>query len=400
MMGKNHRKILETYDIILSKKDLLNELTVSSPLETIKVNSGFGPRWDRFHHGLDLKAASGTDILSPDNGVVTHASFDNNNCGGTLQIKHDGFSTRYCHVKDFKVRINDVVKKGQVVGLTGGDSNDRGRGNSGGPHLHFELYINGKTVDPEPYLTSAGAKILPSGSGETIEPLSINNTSATSTGRDKLYHSDKLIGSVGSTFEKGVSSGIKTESIVKEQKIFTNFGKNIETKFGNVILRASNNSKINSPVSGEVKLRKYNPSCKNAISIEFEMNGFPYFLEYCGVSEPKVKKGKKVNQGDLLGKTNEDVYITLYNKSGERQSIDLFLDKAKQYKPKEKSKENVYYQDPLVAFAGKILDEPLNIFRNKYDKEGNLISKRFGSPTDPTPVDTWFQKMSPTYKKK
>jgi peptidoglycan hydrolase-like protein with peptidoglycan-binding domain len=57
-------------------------------------------------------------------------------------------------VSEFKVSVGDIVKQGQVVALTGGGEEDKGKGNSKGPHLHFELYLNGKNVNPEDYLGS------------------------------------------------------------------------------------------------------------------------------------------------------------------------------------------------------------------------------------------------------
>ena len=125
------------------------------PLDKLIITSGYGDRGGTPHGAIDYGAQTGTPIKSPADGKVTSADFENNNCGGTLAIQHgDGYKTRYCHVSEFKVSVGDVVKQGQVVALTGGGEEDKGKGNSKGPHLHFELYLNGKNVNPDDYLGS------------------------------------------------------------------------------------------------------------------------------------------------------------------------------------------------------------------------------------------------------
>lgn len=138
----------------LSKTNL-DEATLDSPIGQTSVNSPFGPRWGRMHHGVDLKASSGTPIKTPLDGEVIDAAIRNDNCGGTIFINHaDGYKTRYCHCKQINVNKGDIVKKGDVIGLSGGGSGDNGRGRSDGAHLHFEVYKDGKLVNPENHLGS------------------------------------------------------------------------------------------------------------------------------------------------------------------------------------------------------------------------------------------------------
>jgi peptidoglycan hydrolase-like protein with peptidoglycan-binding domain len=138
-----------------SKSSESKSSVLQPPLDKLSITSGYGKRGGKEHGGVDYGTKTGTPIKSPADGKVTSADFENNNCGGTLAIQHgDGYKTRYCHVSEFKVSIGDVVKQGQVVALTGGGEEDKGKGNSKGPHLHFELYLNGKNVNPEDYLGS------------------------------------------------------------------------------------------------------------------------------------------------------------------------------------------------------------------------------------------------------
>jgi murein DD-endopeptidase MepM/ murein hydrolase activator NlpD len=122
---------------------------VMPPLSMSNITSKFGLRWGRMHSGVDIKAVSGTEIKSPSDGEVVESDFKPGGCGGTIAIKHgDNMKTRYCHCKRIDVSKGDTVKQGDVIGLSGGGYSDKGKGNSEGPHLHFEVYSNGIPIDP------------------------------------------------------------------------------------------------------------------------------------------------------------------------------------------------------------------------------------------------------------
>jgi hypothetical protein len=145
----------------LSNKENISEDTMSSPIGQTSVSSPFGQRSGRMHHGVDLKASSGTSIKSPLDGEVLDAEIRSDDCGGTIYIQHaDGYKTRYCHCKQINVSKGQSVKKGDIIGLTGGGSGEQGRGRSTGPHLHFEVYKNGTTVNPMEHLGSEVGKFV------------------------------------------------------------------------------------------------------------------------------------------------------------------------------------------------------------------------------------------------
>ena len=127
-----------------------------------KITSNFGYRIHpvskkrKFHYGIDVAHPSGTQILAMSDGVVTDSAINNNACGGTIRINHgkiDGneIQTRFCHVKQLLKKVGDKVKKGEVIAISGGAKSDVGRGTSTGAHVHFEVKVNGKNVDPTPY---------------------------------------------------------------------------------------------------------------------------------------------------------------------------------------------------------------------------------------------------------
>ena len=114
----------------------------------------------RSHAGIDLAAKSGTEVLAPLDGEVTDAAIRDNACGGTIAIEHGKVGghetkTRYCHIKELKVSKGQKVKKGDVIGISGGASGDIGMGSSSGAHLHFELYKDGNHLDPKEYVLAS-----------------------------------------------------------------------------------------------------------------------------------------------------------------------------------------------------------------------------------------------------
>ena len=100
----------------------------------------------RFHHGVDLGAASGTPIYASRSGTVTIASFDWSS-GNWVNINHgDGYSSRYLHMTHYVVSAGQYVSKGQIIGYVGST------GTSTGPHLHFGIYYNGASQNPCNYI--------------------------------------------------------------------------------------------------------------------------------------------------------------------------------------------------------------------------------------------------------
>ena len=110
------------------------------------VVSGFGMRWGRMHEGIDIGCAYGTPNRAAASGTVIYAG-SLGGYGNLVVVDHgNGLSTAYAHASSILVSVGQSVSQGHTVSLVGST------GNSSGPHLHFEVRVNGVAVDPLPYL--------------------------------------------------------------------------------------------------------------------------------------------------------------------------------------------------------------------------------------------------------
>ncbi len=115
-----------------------------------RITSGFGPRnipgLEGFHAGVDIAVPEGTPVMASADGVVVAAG-EHGDYGMTVRISHGaGMETLYGHNSLLLVEPGERVRAGQVIALSGNT------GHSTGPHLHFEVRIDGRPVDPAPYL--------------------------------------------------------------------------------------------------------------------------------------------------------------------------------------------------------------------------------------------------------
>jgi len=110
------------------------------------VVSGYGMRWGRLHEGIDIAASTGTPIWAAASGTVIHSGWLGG-YGNLVVIDHgNGLATAYAHASALLVGVGQSVSQGETVALVGST------GNSSGPHLHFEVRVNGVAVDPLLYL--------------------------------------------------------------------------------------------------------------------------------------------------------------------------------------------------------------------------------------------------------
>jgi len=157
----------EYYDI---KGKSITKSLMKTPINGARLSSSFGNRkhpilgYNKLHTGTDFAAPSGTPIMASGTGTVTRARW----CGGggnCVKIKHNStYETIYAHMKNFAKGIKEgrKVRQGQIIGYVGST------GMSTGPHLHYEVVVNGKKVNSQKLKLPSG-KILKGESREKFE---------------------------------------------------------------------------------------------------------------------------------------------------------------------------------------------------------------------------------------
>lgn len=131
------------------KSEDIEFITGIWPLNDYKdISSGYGYRIHpitnvkSFHKGIDIPAPQDTDVLATDDGIVSFSGYQNG-YGNVVKIKHfDGKTTVYAHNNSNVVKEGDIVKQGDIISKVGTT------GNSTGNHVHFEIIVNGKNINP------------------------------------------------------------------------------------------------------------------------------------------------------------------------------------------------------------------------------------------------------------
>ena len=145
---------LEILEGMLTDRKIQSDVFIAGrPVENGWIASRFGQRPDPFtgrltyHTGIDFTTGrSGAEINTVASGVVTWSG-PRSGYGLMVEVNHgSGFTTRYAHAEKLFVDVGDVVNKGQNIALVGST------GRSTGPHVHFEVYKNGRVVDPAAYI--------------------------------------------------------------------------------------------------------------------------------------------------------------------------------------------------------------------------------------------------------
>ncbi|MBI1422766.1 MAG: peptidoglycan DD-metalloendopeptidase family protein [Gammaproteobacteria bacterium] len=147
---------LSVLETMLMNRNLQAEvMPAGRPVKHGWLSSYFGMRTDPFtgrralHTGLDFAGKMGSDVVSVAAGVVTYAG-KRSGYGNLVEINHgNGYSTRYGHNSKILVSVGQTVKKGQIIAKMGST------GRSTGPHVHFEVLINGHAVNPKKYIQAS-----------------------------------------------------------------------------------------------------------------------------------------------------------------------------------------------------------------------------------------------------
>jgi len=157
---EDRSKQLAVLETMLMSRNLQAEvMPTGRPVNRGWLSSFFGIRTDPFtglrvhHSGVDFAGKLGSDVVTVAAGVVNFAG-KRSGYGNLVEINHgNGYMTRYGHNLENLVKVGETVKKGQIISKMGTS------GRSTGPHVHFEVIVNGQTVNPRKYINATEAPL-------------------------------------------------------------------------------------------------------------------------------------------------------------------------------------------------------------------------------------------------
>lgn len=143
-------KIIVTLDEINTYRIAMEKMPLAMPVKSsFRHTSGFGRRWGRSHEGIDMAAPIGTPVYATGDGVVVWAGRQGA-YGNLIKIQHElGTETRFGHLSKIGVKVGQRVSQGDAIGAIGNT------GRSTGPHLHYEVRVKGRAIDPMTFIKAA-----------------------------------------------------------------------------------------------------------------------------------------------------------------------------------------------------------------------------------------------------
>lgn len=307
-------------DIVIG---ILKQFKTNYPAATVTVTSGN----DKFHQGVGYKSQH-----TIGNAIdVTLTPYDSKSAAAFLAI------------------LNNTVRS--TPGFTYLDEYTKPSKAATGGHYHLQYGTDTTT-------SQTGTTTSQSGTTDTTDTETSGTTS-------------DVKGSSSRDFVKSVGGELLKAAGIQESFKSGSFGSNAKIKNGRVIIPRNSNTKIKSPVSGNVVDVISNSSCVNQIIIEFEDG----FLEYCGITSPSEKVKDRVGVGTVLGTTNSNVSVTLYTHSKRKETIVFDTEKTEVEKEKEKNKETDNSDlSNKGAYAQMLIKGYRNVkksFDKKTDKESD-----------------------------
>jgi hypothetical protein len=398
---KVNKDILSIYEEILTNnKNIISELELVQLNDTKYSNLKYdydGTHLDSVNKALldDLNTASkSAGIIA----TVTTAST------GHPSSTNSGSKSRHPQKTAVDIALLNGIGSGGATNSANGNSEFRSLGNK----LRDALVSMGYSLNVETGKNKAVLWQTDTG-GNHYNHLHVSNNSGETGGTptatpDSVFDApgvakDDFLVQMGKSI---AGKFLKTEGKIHEQK---SFGNDVSNRYGRIIIPKDTNSKIKSPISGVVFNKRYSSGCNNQITIKNEDNK-KFYLQFCGVSTPLVSDGQTISRGDVIGRTDSDVDVTMFDSSWNTVPIGTdgitsspskkeksFDDTEK--KDKSRYRSSVFNSDrtpvdniTLMAYSlpAKAIDK---VFGDRYDKTGKMTQKRWGGVADKRPVDPW-----------
>jgi hypothetical protein len=322
--------------------------------------------------------ASGEATTFSDYGKTVRVTDGKKLFGQSFTVKSDGGlpSIYYTHLEGSPIRKGTKIECGQFLGYI----TDFPGSNYDHVHIGVERGNIRQFLNDNGTIKCAKGQVM---TGGEVTPYSDDSGTSSPDDRSQAAY-DYAMSQDGSSPKEVIGQRILTIPGIFES---VGFGKNVSNRYGRLIIPKDKNPKIKSPISGVIDNRKYFPNCVNQVTVRNDDNGTTY-LQYCGISSPKrLRNEESVSIGDTLGSTDTDVEVNYYDASWNKlpiSSAGISIEKSDTDTEKKKNTTEPEYYDPLMA---ALLLAPSKIFKDKFDKEGNRVEKRYGGVSDKQQVD-------------
>lgn len=335
--------ILFSYDIILENKNLIREALNIVPLA--KTNYSHvkydydNTRNDSVNKPLldDMQAAgqsvgvvltittakSGHGAKTKSGNLSRHTKQTAVDISKLNGIGSNGASNSTNGNSEFRVLGNKV--KNALVSMGYRWNSERGNDKAvlwqtdmGGNHFnHLHISNQSESGSGAPVASTDVEK--PTSTGDTASSTTSASTETNTTTSTEVPNSGGA-----ETFAKNIGGKIlKSIMGITESFNLSSFGNNSKSLGGKIFIPKNDNVKIKSPVSGTAVDIISNSSCVNQIVIEFNHEGQPHYLEYCGIKRPSVQVGEKIFIDKVLGHTDSNVTVKLYSEEKKVKNIDV-----------------------------------------------------------------------------
>jgi hypothetical protein len=354
------KDIMSTYESILENRNVLEAADVYDNVDFENIGHG-NPASDKINTALlqDVQNAAKSAGLKVNitTAVSGHDKGTRHETGNAVDV----------------ARINGVGSGGATNG-NNGNAKFREFGNKLKDALVSMGYVwNSESGNPKAVLwqTNTGGNHynhvhVSNNTKDTSQPPTNTGTSGTTSSGDTSTTT-----TAGGSFAREIGKSILNAVGINEEKLYSSFGDNAQSRYGSIVIPKDNNLKIKSPVDGKIT-SYYNSNCNNQVVIEFENNDKVGYLEYCGISTPLVQNGQTVSKGTTIGKTDSDVRVTLYDSNKNRENINT--DTEKKSKDNNKKKNNKKEDDDNDDLYGK--NEYSKLFINSYRSLKNSFKKK------------------------
>jgi biotin carboxyl carrier protein len=363
------KDIMSIYDTILENKNVSEANDVYDNVDFENIGHG-NPSSDNINTALlqDVQAAAKSVGLKVDITTAVSGHGTKTKSGNTSRHP-SGNAVDIAKINDKAVSLSNRADADKLVAALvsmGYTKNAEGQSNPksvltfGFPNHDNHVHISNITTS-----TSQAPK---TSSDNTSSGTTSSGTTSTTTNNttDDASTTTKTSTSTGGSFAREIGKSILNAVGINEEKVYSSFGDNLQSRYGSIVIPKENNTKIKSPVEGKIT-SYYNSNCDNQIVIEFDNGGKVGYLEYCGISTPLVQDGKTVSKGTTIGRTDSDVRVTLYDLNKNRE--DIKIDADKEEKKKKKNDD-----DNDGDLSGK--NEYSKLFINSYRSLKNSFKKK------------------------